>query len=67
MMDPATYWRLRYLQATSETALAQAALAEARYREALRAAGVDPAVVYRWDDAAPALVPVAEESRRADA
>jgi hypothetical protein len=64
MMDAATYWRLRYLQATSETVLAQAALAEARYREALREAGVDPTVPYRWDDATPALVPV-EETRHA--
>jgi len=68
-MDPATYWRLRYLQAVSETALAQAAVAELRYREALREAGVDPAVAYRWDDSQPALVPVAlaaGEDRHAD-
>ncbi len=64
IIEPATYWRLRFLQAASETVLAQAALAEARYREALREAGVDPTVPYRWDDGAAALVPVAPEEQR---
>jgi hypothetical protein len=58
-MDGATYWRLRYLQSESEKALLQAAAAEQRYREALQAAGIDPAVPHRWDDDRTMLVPAA--------
>jgi hypothetical protein len=57
-MDPATYWRLRYLQAESEKAMLAAALAEGRYRAALTAAGVSPEVEHQWHDATTSLVPV---------
>lgn len=59
-LDPAVYWRLRYLQAESETASVRQQLAEARYQLALAHAlaphGGDPRTAYRWDDARCALV-----------
>jgi len=63
-MDAATYWRLRYLQAASELAMRDAAAAEARYREALRAAGIDPDVAHVWQDASCAVRrPESEDAR----
>jgi hypothetical protein len=57
-MDPATYWRLRYLQAEAEKSMLVAAHHESRYREALQAAGIDPAVPHTWHDEATTLTPV---------
>lgn len=57
-LDPAVYWRLRYLQAESEKAMLAAAAAESRYRMGLVAAGVPPEVEHQWHDATTALVPV---------
>lgn len=58
-LDPAAYWRLRYLQAESEKAMLAAAAAESRYRLALAAAGVPPEVEHQWHDGSTSLVPVA--------
>lgn len=66
-LEPAVYWRLRYLQADGEKHSAAAALAEMTFRAALAAAGV-PATEHRWDDAQTALVPVgaAQETGRCE-
>lgn len=57
-LDPATYWRLRFRQADSETAAARLEVARLRLELEASAAGVPPSGSYRWDDATCALVPV---------
>lgn len=57
-LPPAVYWRLRFLQAESEKAMAEAAARELRFRSALLEAGVPAHVEHRWQDHDTSVVPL---------
>lgn len=55
-LDPAVFYRLRWMQAESEAAGLRADVASLRFREALMRAGADPDIAYAWRNADTTLV-----------